>query len=502
MLEEHGQRLTKLWASYHGQRENPPFIPSRDKILEMERSITSLNRDLSPIESIGSQEERLKKQMIHLADVLSFRLQDDRAYPHRYLTNCNRAIAALFLFYPLSLEEKMHRMRAINSSLEPLFKEIRSLASTHDLPTLKNQLKAQKRLLLSTKDDLKQKKADAWYGRIEDELNRGLQITERAILDLQSNQGEKRAEPLPYRELLKRVFGIQLDDLLSWHRDEVKNCQRAVQEIGERIDAKRHPFEILKEDLPPCDSIEGMFQEMEGFVEMARDRTKMFLSLPQEEECLVAPVPLHLKESYPWGGCSGPDALSGIKKSLAFLNQYNYKCITRGWLMMMAIHECYPGHHTQRVMIGSSSLPSPYKLSHLLAPSGPIIEGQAHYAERMLQDLFPDQAFPLFVAYRRLHTAVRIWADLLLHHYGKEREEAVELYRDYVGFSKDEATGQVLFQELWPGYMTIYYYGMKFLESLKEKMRVEDEELMKKIYEMGFVGIGLFEEGLLHGKEN
>jgi len=70
------------------------------------------------------------------------------------------------------------------------------------------------------------------------------------------------------------------------------------------------------------------------------------------------------------------------------------------------------------------------------------------------------------VAYRRLHTAVRIKADLLLHHFGRPVEDAVRLYREHMQFSPGAARGQVDFQQLWPGYMTIYYYGQEHLDEI------------------------------------
>ena len=39
--------------------------------------------------------------------------------------------------------------------------------------------------------------------------------------------------------------------------------------------------------------------------------------------------------------------------------------------------------------------------------------------ENDFKDIFNDKLFPIFVLYRRPHTAVRVWTDLLIHHFNK-----------------------------------------------------------------------------------
>ncbi len=87
----------------------------------------------------------------------------------------------------------------------------------------------------------------------------------------------------------------------------------------------------------------------------------------------------------------------------------------------MAIHEVYPGHHAQNVKTAVGDLPVSAKVAGFNGRATPLVEGIAHRSEELLSDLYGDALFPLFVRFRRLHTALRVQADLLLHHFGGRR---------------------------------------------------------------------------------
>ena len=74
-----------------------------------------------------------------------------------------------------------------------------------------------------------------------------------------------------------------------------------------------------------------------------------------------------------------------------------------------------------------------------------------------------DPFYPLFVAYRRHHTSVRIKVDLWLRYFGKTIGDAVDLYQQELGFDRQTARFQVQAHENDEGYFTSYYYGMKKL---------------------------------------
>ena len=59
----------------------------------------------------------------------------------------------------------------------------------------------------------------------------------------------------------------------------------------------------------------------------------------------------------------------------------------------------------------------------------PIDEGTCLRTERAFTFMFAeDPFFPLFIAFRRHHTSVRIFVDLMLFYFGATLEEAVQIY--------------------------------------------------------------------------
>jgi len=55
----------------------------------------------------------------------------------------------------------------------------------------------------------------------------------------------------------------------------------------------------------------------------------------------------------------------------------------------------------------------------------------------------------------------------------------LKLYMQELGFDRTSARGQVLYQELNPGYMTCYYYGMKKIGDLQAKFKYGDKEFYR-----------------------
>ncbi|HAI20413.1 MAG TPA: hypothetical protein DCM14_00665, partial [Clostridiales bacterium UBA8153] len=321
---------------------------------------------------------------------------------------------------------------------------------------------------------------------------------------IQAQETRLKAEPgpaegaavrsLPYEATLSRVYGIRLSDLLGWYRQEVELCHREFVAFARRLDPARDPLAILVEDSPPYPTADEMYPAIQGFLDIARAKTLQYMDLPEGEVCRVKEVPEHLRHSYPWGGYWGGNTLRGDLYGAVFLNRYNYREITRAWIQMNAVHESYPGHHVQAVRTASADMPDCFKLGGLTSRGAPLAEGIAHRSEHLCRGIFGEPVYELFVLYRRLHTAVRIWADLELFHLGGGIEAAVSLYRKYLGFEDQVARGQVLAQRLTPGYFTIYYYGMRDLERLQAESGWEDGAFTDLIFGCGRVSLARLRE--------
>ena len=297
-----------------------------------------------------------------------------------------------------------------------------------------------------------------------------------------------------YRSRLHDELGVELDDLLSWYETEIEKTRAEVLESAARairLAGVDEAFpttvgaanDLLWKYAGPCDTPEEMYARAETYLERTRALAHEFVWLPDDEQCLCLKVPSQLRESYPWGGYENGDEHVQPAIGHMFLNQFNYKQITDGWIKMNTVHESYPGHHVQFVRALTDTLPQTLKRG---AKYIPLIEGTAHRSERAFEWIFDeDPWFPLFVSYRRHHTSVRIKADLMLFYFGRPVEEATRLYMDELGFARHVARGQVQSQINTPGYFTCYYYGMKKLCDWEAEFGYNKKDYTELLFSIG-----------------
>ena len=302
-----------------------------------------------------------------------------------------------------------------------------------------------------------------------------------------------------YRRLLREELGVELDDLVEWHDQEVESNRQEVLalasrlNIPERAESMADVSAILDKYAGSCQTPEEMFTRGKDYLARAKEGVRGYVTLP-DEECLVLPVPEQIKGHFPWGGYGGGCRRRRPLVGEMYLNEENYRAVTDGWLKMMAIHEAYPGHHVQFVRTTSDPLPETFKLG---ARSIPLIEGAAHRSERVFEFVFDEDPFyPLFVAYRRHHTAVRIKAELYLRYFGRPLEDAVKLYMDELGFDRATARGQVRAQELMVGYFNCYYYGLKRLLDMEKQYGIDERTYTELLFSVGYISLQSFESFL------
>lgn len=269
-------------------------------------------------------------------------------------------------------------------------------------------------------------------------------------------------------------------------------------EIANRINVAGVPkasnaqdvVDILNKFQGPCSDPNEMFVRMREYLDRAQEATRDYVKLP-DESVVVVPTPETLVKHYPWGGYGGGCPRRRPLQGETILNVENYKAITDGWIKMCAIHECYPGHHVQWVRALFDPLPETVKAG---ARGVPTLEGSCHRSERLMEFIYPEDPFyPLFVAYRRHHTSVRIKADLWLRYFGRPFDEIVDLYIRELGFERRIAAGQVLAQQLMAGYFTCYYYGMKRLTDFQKEFGYGDKDFTEVLFSLSRVSLKTME---------
>jgi uncharacterized protein (DUF885 family) len=282
---------------------------------------------------------------------------------------------------------------------------------------------------------------------------------------------------------------VPLEWILTWYRDELEAAKRKVKELAQKLDPIKRPIEVLKERIHyPYDSPNEMFAAMEGFLKIAREKARSYLDFPEEESCKVIQLKEMEKDVYPMGHSGGPDPIKGGLTHTVALNQYNFRAFTKGWLMMMAIHEAYYGHNIHWIRIAEADLPRTFKIEG--GKEVPLVEGLAHRGEELLQQVYDDKAFPLFVVWRRLQTALRVYIDVGLFHLKTlEPEDAIMLYQDIMDFDEQTSKGLVEAHLESRGYFVCYFAGFKMIEEMREKATMDEKEFSNRLFSAGFVSM-------------
>ncbi len=499
--------VTELCARYDslGDHEWSLFLPTREGSDSFQDALARLAKDVGKIRCDGDPAGEIAKgYLLEVLDVLDARTADDRAYPSRSVSKLLRKISSLTGLHPAEPEERLVALEGVLGQSQALLDACEDLgrtASPGSRKLLLDSLTSLTEAAAKSHDLLK----DAFPGaepvdleRVHNSFSEASQRADsaRAALESAPAGGDQGSSALGYAEGLRRFYGIGLDELLAWHRDEVEYCNEQLHRVAKEMDPHRDPFTILDEDAGACSSPESMYALLEQYVARARAECLKYTSLPTGEECRVLRVPEHLKGYYPWGGYNyAGNILKGNVLGAVFLNQYNYQHISRGWIQINAVHECYPGHHAQAVKTAAADMPGSFKIATLMATAAPLAEGIAHRTEMLMRNIFADDpAYLLFVWYRRLHTAVRIWVDLLHFHFGNSPDEAAELYVKYLRFEPKVARGQMYSQLVTPGYFTVYYYGMKALEEIQKESGWQDPEFTDLIFSCGKVSLRVLKQ--------
>ena len=307
-------------------------------------------------------------------------------------------------------------------------------------------------------------------------------------------------EKLPdgkYEELLRRRLGVELAELLSWYEPEMEKTRAEVFAIAAKAckdeavpETMEQVNELLFRHQPPAASADEMYERARGYLKRTRAVAHEYVNLPEDEECVCVTLPKFLKDSYPWGGYEGGDFRKRPYIGQMFLNQYNVPNISDGWIKMNSMHEAYPGHHVQYVRAAVDPTPETVKIGAKLVP---LLEGTCLRTERAFEDTFPeDPYYPLFVAYRRHHTSVRIFVDLQLFYFGATVGEAVDIYRRELGLDFVTARAQVQAHQNSPGYFTCYYYGMKKITDWERELGFTKKDFTELCFSAGYVSIETF----------
>lgn len=497
-LQQLDRKISQLHQEYNSVHsfERELFVPTPERVAEMTARAQALLTEVGPVPA-GGKEGVIKALFTEVLEGLLGRLADDQGYPFRYINEVTEELNAFIDVNPRPLAEKAEVLHDRLSQYPAVFAAAAAMTA---------RTAADRRLMTTETLEnaaglvarMRKRVAEAWAGEVAPSL---LNDLDRAFAEAEVACAESTAAviaaPLPtnpvvglsYKDLLAQVFGVSVEELAARTQDDVAALGREMDRLAKEINPAKSADQILKEDITPYESPEAMLNAMREMTARTREMCGSLLELPAGEECRVELVPPHLSDLFPWGGYSGPSTLSGHLVGTCYINGSNYKSISRGWLMNMALHEGYPGHHTQYVCASAGAIPQSAKLTQLYSRSSHAVEGMAHRSEKKFQDIYGDPTFPLFVVYRQMHTAVRILCELEINYYGNGIPAALALYEKYMGFPAEVARGQARLQTMWRGYMTSYFTGHRQFDLIQRETGLSNEEFTRLLFTHGFLSV-------------
>ncbi|MEM2183991.1 MAG: DUF885 family protein [Candidatus Methanomethylicia archaeon] len=478
-------------------------VPSAENINAIIEEIGKLRKEVLEVKEYICEDDVENivwaQHLIELLDCWEIGIKENTRHPSKYLRGIGFRIAKILEDEKKSIIEKAEKINGLSTKILEILsavyelclkvsdeKIIRTIKCANGLKRdIDRYIKIIEEMILEKEEERKAKQ------QIIEKLSIMRNSVEEFELKVKGIIGEKReiVDEIPYETLMEKHYRIPIKWVLSWYKEELENAKKRFYEMASKFDPNKNPLQVLREKIHiPYESPEEMFKDMERFLEIAKENAKKYLDFPDEVTCKVVGVKEFEKDVYPMGHAGGPDPLEGGLESYVALNQYNYKAFSKGWLMMMAIHEAYYGHNIHSIKIGLANIPKTFKIGSGIAT--PISEGLAHRGEELLQHIYGDEAFPLLVAWRRMQTTLRIYIDIgLFCTKTITPNDAVKLYMDVMGFDEQTSRGLVEWHLENRGYNVCYFTGYKMIEELRKYTSMSEKDFSNTLFSAGFISI-------------
>lgn len=504
--------LAELHSVLNSTRENKTvlFVPTKENCVDIKFQLTKLKQRIDDLEAPAKPFEFIKNHFYDFFHNLSLQADGMENNPQGYLYSVGWKIVPMILDaedftdgYDILLSRLGYIKSIVSALKENCTNDSQKLALADAIGYMKNNLDINKVEYHSFYEFLGKEKESILINVVED-LEIFLSKEQVLLTDGKTAEYSMLSDDavLPqniekYRTSLKVNIGVELDELLEWYESETEKTRRECFEIARNLDIpENNPQsmaeinDILLKYAGPADSADEMYERANGYIKRTRAIAHEYVWLPEDEQCVISKVPVQLKVAYPWGGYEGGYRFKTPIIGRMFLNNYNFKAITDGWMKINTLHEAYPGHHVQHVRSITDPIPETMKIG---AKNVPLHEGTCLRTERAFEFVFSEDPFyPLFVAYRRHHTSVRIKVDLWLRYFGKTIGDAVDLYQQELGFDRQTARFQVQAHENDEGYFTSYYYGMKKLCQWEKEYGYDKKSYTQELFAVGGVSLENF----------
>ena len=227
----------------------------------------------------------------------------------------------------------------------------------------------------------------------------------------------------------------------------------------------------IQQQHPTADQLLTTYQqEMHAAEAFLREHD--LVTMPDKQTLKVITTPEFLQHQIPFAAYLDPSIADLAQTGFYYvtptrhddeLKEHNLAAISQ-----TSVHEAWPGHHLQFVTANQSSEGS--TLLRRLHPSATLYEGWALYCEQMmLEQGFERQAGQRIVMLRdRLWRALRIMIDVEIHTQGLPLTDAADKMVDALGFSHDQALGELRWYSQSPTIPMSYAVGWALINALRD----------------------------------
>lgn len=274
-----------------------------------------------------------------------------------------------------------------------------------------------------------------------------------------------------------------------WHMDDnaeqirqrgliaFEETEALAQQVAERIQDGKHwteVYEPLKDDHPQAANIKQAYQQQMDAARVFVIKNSV-LTLPAGERVITIDTPPAMRRSSPFGtfetaspfegGLEGRLYLTPIEDWMTADQQaQRLRSHHTAWIPVIAVHEAYPGHHAQALIVNEN----PNLLRRVI--SEPIFsEGWGLFTEELMFELgfLQGDDIRLTQLRNRLWRAARVILDVSLHTGQMSFDEAVAFLVEKVRFEPYAAELEVGMYIRNPTYVLGYLIGMQEIEAIR-----------------------------------
>ncbi|MBL1319751.1 MAG: DUF885 domain-containing protein [Methylophaga sp.] len=276
---------------------------------------------------------------------------------------------------------------------------------------------------------------------------------------------------------------INAHSLLAFGQQLFETTQ---QQLNTAIAESELSLDDIQQQHPTSESLLQHYQqEMQAAESFLKEHD--LITLPTQQTLHVVATPKFLQHQIPFAAYLDP--------SIADLSQTGYYYVTPtssddelkehndAAISQTSVHEAWPGHHLQFVTANQSSEGN--SLLHRLNPSATLYKGWALYCEQMMLEQgfkrYPGQH--IIMLRDRLWRALRTIIDVEIHTQGLSLEDAAQKMVDALGFSKEQALGELNWYSQSPTTPMSYAVGWALINALRDIVSPENKTELKQFHD-------------------